>query len=76
MKRICSACKKELGEKCGKCGSLNIVRPILVSPDALWCDDCGHYWIEGTEPLTHGLCEECLAKATATMNAEHRTLNI
>lgn len=65
MKRICCECKKDLvpSEKCGKCGSMNISRPIGVSPDALWCDDCGHHWIEGNDLPTHGFCEECYAKS-------------
>lgn len=64
MKRICSQCKTHMGEKCGRCGSLN-VQPILADFPALYtCLDCGHSWEEGTEMPTHGLCEECLVKVT------------
>lgn len=68
MTRICCACKKVLGEKCGKCGAVSDPRPGAVDPllqqgNHWMCLLCGHTWKEGDEPATHGFCEECYAKS-------------
>lgn len=57
MKRICCYCKKDMGEKCRKCGGVN-VQPLSVDDNTVWnCRTCGNTWPEGSEPISHGICE-------------------
>jgi hypothetical protein len=57
MTRICMYCKKVIGEKCGKCGSLDVAWNCEWE---FWqCLVCGFRWLPGSEPATHGICKEC-----------------
>ena len=60
MKRICCQCGKDLvpSEKCGKCGSLNVLQPV-GKIGVCRCLDCPHVWEKGSELATHGICERC-----------------
>lgn len=62
MTRICGHCKTVIGEKCGHCGSLDVLRREgLVKP--FWtCLACDHRWFDGQEKPTTGICESCLDK--------------
>jgi ribosomal protein L40E len=64
MKRICCQCGKPLvpSEKCGKCGSVNVLQPV-AEVGACRCLDCNHAWEKGSDRATHGICEECYAKS-------------
>ncbi len=65
MKRICSYCQADMGEKCGKCGSLNVhALPIhggvpTSAARIVNCRTCGNTWEEGSEPASHGICASC-----------------
>ncbi len=60
MKRICAQCKRNMGERCGRCGSLNVA-DLGTRTGGVWkCLDCGSTWEPGSQPNTHGLCDECL----------------
>jgi hypothetical protein len=62
MTRVCGHCKKIIGEKCGRCGSLNVVRRQGLVKPFFTCLEaaCEHRWFEGQEPPTTGICEACL----------------
>ena len=66
MKRICGYCKANMGEKCGRCGSFHVVQ---IVPHGWKCMTCGRTWWAGADPVTTGICEKCLAKATARFHA-------
>lgn len=63
MTRVCAYCQAVIGEKCGQCGSLDVLlRMGLVKP--FWtCFACGQRWFEGQEPVTSGICVACYPKA-------------
>jgi hypothetical protein len=68
MQRICCYCKKDMGEKCRKCGGQDIhVLPkhYGAASDAviLNCRTCGHTWGKGSEPVSHGICDPPCAEA-------------
>ena len=68
MKRICSNCKCDLGEKCAKCGSESVIRSDPLFADSpigvlFTCRQCQARWSEGSDGVTHGLCERCLEQA-------------
>lgn len=71
MTRICSYCKAEIGEKCGQCGSLEVLRLISV-PAAdldLWgCMQCGNSWIGGSDGATHTICDSCFPSISAEIS--------
>ena len=79
MKRIRSYCKKDMGEKCGECGSLHLV---ILNPFNLWmgtdvsyhCRDCNNIWKEGTDGVSHGACDPACPAAVA-FNSQLSTLN-
>lgn len=57
MTRICSWCKKSMGEKCGNCGSLDV---LPLGPEGPFkCLKCSHRWEKGSEGTTHGICIDC-----------------
>ena len=62
MKRICSYCRKDIGEKCGKCGSV-FVQVLAKTPAGnveLWgCRACGRSWHKDSEGVTDGICDAC-----------------
>lgn len=59
MTRICSHCKKEMGEKCGNCGSEYLFnRPGWKT---FQCLDCGYFFNKGDDGQTDGICPDCLA---------------
>jgi hypothetical protein len=69
MQRICGKCRNVLGEKCGKCGSNDLIGlKITDAVDQFLCP-CGNTWKTGDEPETTGLCITCLAAALETMRA-------
>lgn len=64
MKRICSYCQADMGEKCGKCGSLRVTPynhtfNVAQPGQPYICLDCQYVWIEGSEPVSHGICAPC-----------------
>jgi len=64
MRRVCQCCGLVYGEKCGKCGSLNVERMETVF--AWQCHDCGATWPPESQRDTHGICsDECKAKLRA-----------
>jgi hypothetical protein len=66
MTRICSACKTELGEKCGVCGSEKL--EVIYSAPAYgirryYCTECQNKWWKGDDcPPTHGICVACFTQ--------------
>lgn len=64
MTRICGACKKSLGEKCGQCGNSN---PTLLYEGHYYCPECEAKWIKGQQPETTGLCEDCLGRQVSEL---------
>ena len=72
MKRICSFCNADMGEKCGRCNSLNVSKISTDYPAIYKCLDCGHSWEAGTERPTHGICEQCAERGADTQYKEAR----
>lgn len=65
MTRICSWCNDTIGEKCIKCGN---PAPVVTgtNQDGLElynCHRCGHTWLQGDDPITNGMCDECVSRA-------------
>lgn len=74
MERICSWCKKYMGERCQRCGSER-VKTLLEAQAAdrlandlglpaphrafMRCEDCGNCWQQGSDGKTHGICQIC-----------------
>lgn len=72
MTRVCQYCKTVFGEKCGKCGSLEVVRRRGIAGHFFWtCLDCDHRWFDGQEKVTTGICELCLSKELATVGEQN-----
>lgn len=68
MTRICSYCKTDLGEKCGKCG---YPPPLpLIDGNTIHCYVCGYTWTKGTDGETHGICEPPCAEAIAMIEGK------
>ena len=71
MTRQCADCKIIMGEKCGECGSEELLLidsaevPDVEVPDWWECPK-GHVFQEGMtlDPpqITHGICDSCLEK--------------
>lgn len=61
MKRICSYCKSDMGEKCGVCGRTETVLGSINGVFACW--NCKRMWVEGSEPDSHGICAACTNRA-------------
>ena len=67
MTRICSYCKKPMGWKCGECGLkskelFRLLNWMAKTPDWGKTFICPNNHIEGPEPYTHGICNECERK--------------
>ncbi len=62
MRRICAYCQKSLGEKCGHCGSLEVVKLPggWLCGWRLYCRVCRLTWKAGDDRPTHTVCESCL----------------
>jgi hypothetical protein len=82
MHRVCSWCKKNLGERCPHCGSTHVARlfatlhsaPPVVGcrrvQTAMWeCSDCRKTWMDGEDGVTHGLCPSCYGTMKAAIPA-------
>jgi len=65
MTRVCGHCQTVMGEKCGACGSENVLRRQGLVKPFYTCLDCGHRWFEAQEPVTTGVCDVCFAKEFA-----------
>jgi hypothetical protein len=62
MTRVCQYCKVSMGEKCGRCGSLEVAvvfRDRRFSQFKCLRPGCGHKWKSGDDPETTGICELC-----------------
>ncbi len=74
MKRICSYCKSNLGEKCGKCGFerlVNLGKPDNFDaslPDLYECLRCHYRFLQGADGVTDGICPPCLVVQLASIN--------
>lgn len=75
MERICSWCKKYMGERCQRCGSERVKTLLdaqaadrlandlgLPAPHRAFmrCEDCGNCWQQGSDGKTHGICQDCV----------------
>jgi hypothetical protein len=64
MTRICTWCKRVIGERCAECGAeATPVKAIsqghpLVGTD-FDCPACGHHFTQGEGGETGGMCERC-----------------
>ncbi len=73
----CSACKKELREKCAACGgyAVKFLECVEVAPgqfemqDAFQClnFDCRKVFKRGYGGVSHGVCGDCAAAALRTL---------
>lgn len=76
----CSACKKELREKCAACGgyAVKFLERVEVAPgqfemqDAFQClnFDCRKVFKRGYGGVSHGVCGDCAAAALAELPGE------
>ena len=57
MLRKCGWCKKELGRKCGRCGSQKV---SLLPGGAAYCLSCVWVWALASEAETTTICDSCL----------------
>jgi len=56
MQIVCSWCKAELGEKCHRCGSSNVVQ---TEPGVYFCQVCEESFHAGEGGGTDSLCPPC-----------------
>lgn len=72
MIRQCSWCRKKYGEKCKNCGNDSPVAVgftgegtgFIGGEATIWnCHQCGRTWWEGSDGITHGMCESCIAES-------------
>ncbi|MFB3924197.1 MAG: hypothetical protein ACE145_20945 [Terriglobia bacterium] len=72
MKRVCAACRKNLGEKCAKCGC-ETPQILATAADgdlkSFRCPECREKWISGQDGETHGLCESCFEQGKRALAA-------
>lgn len=64
MTRICTRCKRIIGEKCVRCGTE--ATPLktnsnghAVTGTEFDCPGCGHHFPQGDGGETGGMCEPC-----------------
>jgi DNA-directed RNA polymerase subunit RPC12/RpoP len=65
MIRICTHCKRMIGEKCVRCGAEAVPTKVNSQDHALVgtefdCPGCGHHFPQGEGGETGALCEACL----------------
>jgi hypothetical protein len=68
MTRICTQCKRIIGEKCVRCGTE--ATPLktnsnghAVTGTEFDCSACGHHFTQGDGGETGGMCEPCFEAA-------------
>lgn len=70
MTRVCCYCQAEMGEKCGKCGSLDVRTwfSLLWAEIDIWiCQGCSHFWVGGADGKTDGICPPCYEREVAAL---------
>ena len=69
MRRICVHCKEVYGEKCGRCGSVNVRKINMIAGPGWECLDCKARWFESSQHDTHGICPACVQAKGAYLGA-------
>jgi hypothetical protein len=62
MRRKCAYCKRVIGEKCGRCGSLDVRCTFTLGEYKQWkclAPGCGETWDSASERETTGVCDRC-----------------
>jgi len=67
MTRRCAWCRKQMGEKCPKCGSDRCaeIAKVRGKTPVYGCDECRFVFREGQGGITHGMCDSCMREAKA-----------